>query len=155
VRKVYTIQLDEHDLGQLLDGLEIRAESWERTAKYLRTERMPDDDMFVVEECRRGRCHRRALPRYHQPYSSANGRPSMSRKGFCVFIDTLLQGPTPLVRDGDNYPFVFESQFEAEREIADYMITRLQHSWKANATSTMRSPLKNTSWKSKFGLMGE
>lgn len=51
MRKPYTIQLDALDLGQMLDGLETRAESWERTADYLRTERMPEDASFLIEEC--------------------------------------------------------------------------------------------------------
>jgi hypothetical protein len=49
--KTYRIELDEHDLGQLLDGLEIRAESWKRTAEYLRTGTMPDGELFLIEEC--------------------------------------------------------------------------------------------------------
>jgi hypothetical protein len=51
MRTNYMIQLDSLDLGQLLDGLEIRAESWERTAQYLRTEEMPEGEFFVIEEC--------------------------------------------------------------------------------------------------------
>jgi len=50
--KTYRIELDEHDLGQLLDGLVIRAESWRRTAEYLRAGDMPDAEFFVIEECR-------------------------------------------------------------------------------------------------------
>lgn len=49
--KRYRIELDEHDVGQLLDGLESRAESWRRTAEYLRTEEMPDGEFFIIEEC--------------------------------------------------------------------------------------------------------
>jgi len=49
--KTYRLELDRLDLGQILDGLESRAESWERTADYLRTERMPDGEFFVIEEC--------------------------------------------------------------------------------------------------------
>jgi len=51
MRKTYTIQLDDLDLGQMLDGLDTRAESWERTADYLRTERMPENASFLIEEC--------------------------------------------------------------------------------------------------------
>jgi hypothetical protein len=47
----YGFELDELDLGQLLDGLESRAESWEKTAEYLRLEEMPDGEFFIVEEC--------------------------------------------------------------------------------------------------------
>lgn len=49
--KTYRIKLDSLDVGQILDGLELRAESWERTAGYLRTETMPDGEVFIVEEC--------------------------------------------------------------------------------------------------------
>ena len=47
--KSYHIELEAGDLGQLLDGLEMRAESWERTAEYLRSGNVDGD--YVVEEC--------------------------------------------------------------------------------------------------------
>ena len=50
--KKYRFELDEHDVGQLLDSLEIRAESWRRTAEYMRTGGMPEDELFIIEECR-------------------------------------------------------------------------------------------------------
>lgn len=49
--KTYGLELDELDLGQLLDGLESRAESWEKTAEYFRLGEMPDGDFFIIEEC--------------------------------------------------------------------------------------------------------
>ena len=49
MQKIYRIKLDAHDLGQLLDGLEARAEAWEKTAEYHRTGQSPPD--FLVEEC--------------------------------------------------------------------------------------------------------
>jgi hypothetical protein len=49
--KAYKIELDDLELGQLLDGLEIRAESWERTADYLRDGTSSNDELFIVEEC--------------------------------------------------------------------------------------------------------
>jgi hypothetical protein len=49
MRKTYRIELNELDLGQILDGLEIRAEAWERTAAYHHTGESPPD--FIVEEC--------------------------------------------------------------------------------------------------------
>jgi len=51
MRKSYTIKLDSLDLGQLLDGLDIRAEAWEKTALYLRRGMLPEDEFFMVEEC--------------------------------------------------------------------------------------------------------
>ena len=47
----YRIELDDRDLGQLIDGLAARAESWERTAEYLRTGATPEGEFFLVEEC--------------------------------------------------------------------------------------------------------
>lgn len=47
--KQFQIKLNSIDLGQLLDGIEMRAESWERTADYLESGYVPDG--FIVEEC--------------------------------------------------------------------------------------------------------
>ena len=52
IAKKYRIELNEHDWGQLLDGLESRAESWRRTARYLRTGDMSEGELFLIEECR-------------------------------------------------------------------------------------------------------
>jgi hypothetical protein len=49
MNKLYLIRLEENDLGQLLDGLEARAEAWEKTAQYHRAGESPVD--FIVEEC--------------------------------------------------------------------------------------------------------
>lgn len=49
-----------------------------------------------------------------------------AKTGYCVFVDSLCEGATPSVRDGDGHPFVFASRREAECEIADAMMTRLQ-----------------------------
>jgi hypothetical protein len=46
----FRIELDELDLGQILDGLEVRAEVWEKTAAYYRTGESPSG--VLVEECR-------------------------------------------------------------------------------------------------------
>ena len=47
------------------------------------------------------------------------------RTGFCIYINTFCQGPVPLVSDENGY-VVFETELEAQREIADYQMTRLQ-----------------------------
>ena len=47
--KTYLIHLDENDLGQILDGLEVRAAAWEQTADYHRT--CQASPVFLVEEC--------------------------------------------------------------------------------------------------------
>ncbi len=49
--KDYTFRLNKNEVGQLLDGLSIRAESWERTAEYLHSDSMPEGELFIIEEC--------------------------------------------------------------------------------------------------------
>jgi hypothetical protein len=49
--KTYVISLDDLDLGQILDGLTFRAESWERTRRYLQADEPDLTVSFVVEEC--------------------------------------------------------------------------------------------------------
>jgi hypothetical protein len=48
--KKFTIKLDSVDVGQLLDGLTSRAESWQKTADFLQTGYSADDS-FICEEC--------------------------------------------------------------------------------------------------------
>ena len=50
MEKEYVIRLNGFDLGQLLDGLEVRCTAWRDTAAYLRSGEMPRAD-FVAEEC--------------------------------------------------------------------------------------------------------
>lgn len=45
------IELDSNDLGQAVDGLEVRAKAWEDTAYYMRTGQSPDE-FFMPEECK-------------------------------------------------------------------------------------------------------
>lgn len=49
--KEYTFTLDENEVGQVLDGLEVRTEAWEKTAVYLRSGCLPEGEVFVIEEC--------------------------------------------------------------------------------------------------------
>lgn len=51
MEKYYKIELSEDDLGQLLDGMEMLAESWRRTADYLRTGDVPDGEFFLIDDC--------------------------------------------------------------------------------------------------------
>ena len=58
----------------------------------------------------------------------------MNPRGYCIFIDTVFQGAVPSVteigsRDASNIPghfCVFPTELEAQHEIADFMMTRLQ-----------------------------
>ena len=48
--KEYVIRLNAFDLGQLIDGLEARADAWRNTATYMTNGEAPTDD-FLAEEC--------------------------------------------------------------------------------------------------------
>ena len=49
--KEYLIRLSAFDLGQHIDGLEVRLRAWRDTADYLRTGEILNAD-FVMEDCR-------------------------------------------------------------------------------------------------------
>ena len=50
----------------------------------------------------------------------------MNRLGFCIYITTVCEESIPAVRDGDGKPCVFKTEVEAQREIADFVMIRLQ-----------------------------
>ncbi len=50
----------------------------------------------------------------------------MNRPGFCIFINTFFQGPVPSVLGEEDRPVVFATRLEAEREIVDFAMIRLQ-----------------------------
>lgn len=49
--KMIKLELEEADVGQILDGLEVRRDAWRRTADYLESGDESGDDMFLIEEC--------------------------------------------------------------------------------------------------------
>jgi len=49
-----------------------------------------------------------------------------SRPAFAIFITTLCQGTVPLWHDENGYPLVYETELEAQREIADDLLLRIQ-----------------------------
>ena len=50
MNKTYLIRLEENDLGQIIEGLQAREESWRKTAEYFRSGYNPDDSL-VIEAC--------------------------------------------------------------------------------------------------------
>lgn len=48
------------------------------------------------------------------------------KTGYVVFLNTMFEGSVPSVCDGHGKPYVFRTKIEAENEIADNMMTRLQ-----------------------------
>lgn len=48
-----------------------------------------------------------------------------NRTGFAIFCPTVFQGAMPACYEGD-YPVVFATELEAQREIADNQLIRIQ-----------------------------
>lgn len=46
--------------------------------------------------------------------------------GFCIYINTICQGPIPIQRGENGFPFVYPTLLEAQREIADDTMERLR-----------------------------
>ncbi len=46
-------------------------------------------------------------------------------RGFCIFIDTICDGPTPIERHGNGRIVFYKSIEEARREVAEIVIDRL------------------------------
>lgn len=60
----YVIRLNGLDLGQLIDGLEARADAWRLTAEYLDSGEAPDG--LVIEECSDAEEARRIAEHYQR-----------------------------------------------------------------------------------------
>ena len=50
---------------------------------------------------------------------------SQLKNGFCIYINTFCQGSVPVVSDENGY-VVFDTELEAQKEIVDNQMTRLQ-----------------------------
>lgn len=48
------------------------------------------------------------------------------RDGYCIYIDSVVEGQTPLWWDEQGKPVVYDSVEAAQREIADDLIDRLE-----------------------------
>lgn len=64
-QKILQFTLSADDVGQLLDGLRIRAEAWSKTADYLESGFNPDD-AFICEECSNPHEARRIAQNYEK-----------------------------------------------------------------------------------------
>jgi len=50
----------------------------------------------------------------------------MKQSGYTIWIDTVCEGSVPAVLDEDGKPVVFVTEREAQIEIVDQLMTRLQ-----------------------------
>ena len=53
-------------------------------------------------------------------------KPLLPSKAFCIFIESICEGRVPLVKDAHGNPFLFPTLEEAERDIIESMMIRLQ-----------------------------
>lgn len=56
---------------------------------------------------------------------NSNSEPAGERNGYCIYVDTVFQGPVPVLSDGERF-IVFDTELEAQREIVDFMMVKLQ-----------------------------
>ena len=49
-----------------------------------------------------------------------------SKSGYAIFRPYFFQGPQPACYNGTDFPVVFSTELEAQREIADNQLTRIQ-----------------------------
>jgi hypothetical protein len=52
--------------------------------------------------------------------------PLATTVGYCIYINTLFQGPVPVERDDKENPVVYATELEAQRVIAEDVIERLR-----------------------------
>lgn len=139
--KIYTLHLEAPDLGQVLDALHCRAQSWRTTADYLESGHSPTSD-FIAEECSDAHEADAIATHYERVIadieSQAKTKSLRTRRkrpervknttatGFCIYIDTFFEGPSLAVRHGDGWPCVFPTEREAQLEVVDHAQTRLQ-----------------------------
>lgn len=45
---------------------------------------------------------------------------------YCIYVNTVLEGPRPVERDGQGYPCVYPNLLAAQRAITEYAIERLR-----------------------------
>lgn len=142
MRDTYFIYLSSFELGQLLDGLAVRIQAWRDTARFLSTGTAPDD-LFMPEECTDAEEALRIAAQYAQITATIRRQREMqdsnamraeqlppqtedgSRPMFCIYVDTLAQGPVPVERDAHGNPAVYPTRHAAERVIAEIAIDRL------------------------------
>jgi len=79
VRQVAVV-LDRADWGQIIDGLDQRAERWEETARYLRGEPMNDPDE-LIEECGDDEEAAGIARQYRRIIAAIDGQLDASREG--------------------------------------------------------------------------
>jgi hypothetical protein len=142
MQKQIHLVLGELEIGQLLDGLEIREQAWRNTAVYLETGESPEE-FFLAEECSNEHEAqnianiykaiiakiRKQLDFQKSPVTSLDilAPPKAGvASGYAIDIDTFFQGPVAVERGENDKPIAYPTERAAQCEIADIMIIRLE-----------------------------
>jgi len=51
---------------------------------------------------------------------------TVSKAGYCIFVDTLFEGPRPVELDATSNPYVYPTLQEAQRVIAEDTVERIR-----------------------------
>jgi len=112
--KEFHFTLEGFDIGQILDGLRCRQESWANTAIYLRDDYFPNES-FLCEECSDsdeapafargyGAAGRRSRIIISESLARSNGRSTIRAAGRCSRGQRAEgRGQRSEVRNGRNY----------------------------------------------------
>ena len=49
-----------------------------------------------------------------------------AKVGYCIYVNTVLEGPRPVERDGQGFPFTYPTLLEAQHVIAEDTIERIR-----------------------------
>ena len=141
-KQIYLV-LGDNEVGQIIDGLLIREEAWLNTAKYLETEELPNDEFFLIEECSDADEARNIASDYRAIIEKIQKQQTAQRQlasgdgeilqppkegsvpGYAIYVDTLAKGRVPVERSDDK-PIVYATERNAQFEIVDSTILRLQ-----------------------------
>lgn len=143
MRKQIHLVLGDVEIFQLLDGLKIREESWRKTAAYLETEKFPDEDFFLIEECSNPDEAEKIADDYKiiiekiRKQLTAQQAPVTSQdilqppkegtaSGYAIYINTFFQGPVAVERNESEKPIAYPTERAAQCEIVESTIIRLE-----------------------------
>jgi hypothetical protein len=143
--KILQISLSESDIDRIIDGLCVREKAWQQTAMLLRGE-VPGD-ASVCEECDDvdeaegmsadyGRIIGKLVAQRDSQALACSGGGSgdaacrMNETFYMIVGESVVEGlqPTVMVSEGDSpfEPLLFPTEREAQMEMADRMMTKLE-----------------------------
>src|SRR5258706_13572480 len=125
MQKQVHVVLGEGELFQIVDGLELRAEAWRKTATYLDTGDS-GDNFFMIEECRDADEARSIAEAYagiigklRKQQAAQAGQTSLDFKepgkegvvsAYAIYVDTLCSGPVAVGRNENKLTVAYTTE---------------------------------------------